>query len=355
MAFFTSDPAAPAAHQNALLDALANYADGTTTITGGAGGIQVPADDRWTILNTGGGDNQYVSGGNATTDVQLWLQGPDDSPGNGIDNMQAVLGFRTYNSGGTIFGIECKVADAYDQTLDFENQLNGSPSTFFNLQNANMDYWFYVTARRIIMVAHANPNYMSYYGGFMLPFARNDDDGVIREHPFPYYLGASYHIQAVPGVDNAGNRSMCDPGFGAARYRVRGTNLYRNVYNHQNVEAGDVDYHHDAVPFMWPYRSLNSSIQISSNSPDASEFYNDDFFNNMRPNDEGERALWECTLYDTEDRELVGILDGVFAIGGRGSPDLTPEQIVAIGGTDYRAFININRSNGRDWFCVRED
>jgi hypothetical protein len=79
----------------------------------------------------------------------------------------------------------------------------------------SIDYWFYVNNTRVIVIAKIGVYYISMYAGFFLPYA------LPAEYPYPYFIGATYPTLQPYNLNNAGMRSFCDPGQGAAYYMRR--------------------------------------------------------------------------------------------------------------------------------------
>lgn len=227
----------------------------------------------------------------------------------------------------------------YESGLDFGAQANSSPAKFFCLWNNAMDYWFYVNDWRIIVIAKIGSYYMSMYAGFFLPYA------LPAEWPFPYYIGATYATLQPYNLDNASMRSFCDPGANAACYMMRDTLNWRNISNSSSA-ASEVDYFfaRDGA-ITWPYRAF--SLFDSNTRNDDLQWY----MNDLRPPIGGAMPLWQVHIMDSLEYMNAGVLDGVFATGGfnRG-----PEQIVTVGGQDYRLFLNVGRSTPRHFFAVEE-
>lgn len=309
MAFTTGS----ATHHNDLLDKLRLYL----------------VAQGWTV-------DDYTAGATPTDVAFLAVTGPGSLGGE-----QPKVSIQTaFNTGTNAYAWAVGAYPQYDDALPFGLQVLNSPLAYLLLWNGTIDYWFYVNDRRFIVVAKIGTHYMSLYAGFFLPFALPD------EYRFPYYVGAS-HVSLQPyNLNNAGVRSFADPGRGAAYYMRRagadwgGFANAENTFNVLDAFAGQ------SGPVVWPYRGFSAEGRFESTTDIAWSF-----LQRMRPLANGRMPMWQCTIMDSTDRAVQGILDGVFATSGFGR---VPEQLVTVGADDYRLFISASKDTPKHYFAVEE-
>lgn len=309
MAFTTGT----ASNHNDLLDKLQAY-----LVTQG-----------WTI-------DDYTAGVAATDNAFLALTGPgslgSEQPKVSIDTV--------FNTGTNSYAWRLGAYPQYDDALPFGLQVLNSPLTYLLLWDGTMDYWFYVNDRRFIVIAKIGTHYMSLYAGFFLPY------GLPEEYPFPYYVGASYIELAPYNLNNAGVRSFADPGTNAAHYMRRSSADWGGLRNSSRATNLIDSYSPQDGPIMWPYRLFGLQ-----DATDASSEVAWSYFQRMRPLANGRMPMWQCTIMDSVDRSVQGVLDGVFATSGFGR---IPEQIVTAEGQDYRLFIAASKDTPKHYFAVEE-
>lgn len=284
----------------------------------------------WTV-------DEWVDGGDTVTLSRLCVRAPGNIGGQ-QPKMAIELQFDTPTNA---YAWAITAYPNYDSGLGFGLQENCSPIAYLCLWANTMDYWFYVNDTRLIVIAKIGTYYMSAYSGFFLPYALPD------EYPYPYFVGASYSDKQPYNLANAGMRSFCDPGDGAASYMRReglDWGLFRNSLKAANADDSYSSYE---GPVVWPYRTFPSA-------PQEDNYYDiaHTLLHMLRPAVGGVMPLWQCQLMDAGDRVLPGILDGVFATGGF---NRAPEQIVSVGADDYRLFINVHRNTPKGYFAVLEE
>jgi len=285
----------------------------------------------WTI-------DQFSLGATLTDPSTLIVTGPGPVGGQPVHiSMQTEA-----DSGLNAYAWKFGAHPDYDPGLPFGAQLNNSTIHYFLLWPNEMDYWFYVNDRRFIVVAKIGVYYMSMYAGFFLPYALPD------EYPFPYYLGATFNSLQVYNLANAGMRSFADPGTAAATYLSREDMTWQDIKT-SNQSANTVDSYSGLGTqgaFIWPYRGPMAEGTVNTGTEIAWSF-----FRNMRPLANGKMPMWQATIVDIASRTMAGVLDDVFVTGGF---NRVPEQVVDVGGEDYRLFITINRNTPKHYFAIRE-
>lgn len=160
------------------------------------------------------------------------------------------VNFQTFGDAfNDIFTWRVRGATAYNGGATFETQPNTGPRSILVLSDNAMNYWFYVSDRRIIVVVQVGVAYFAMYAGFFLPYATP------LEYPFPLYIAATSDIDVGPAVLNAGYRNFADPG-GLAAYIRDFSGIWREVRNHGFAAAQEDSYQNlsGSQPYtMWPY------------------------------------------------------------------------------------------------------
>lgn len=149
-------------------------------------------------------------------------------------------------------------ATSYDNTQPIMAQPNASPQrVYFRATNNAMNYWFYISDRRIIVVIQAATSFFAMYAGFFLPFSSPLD------YPFPLYIAATSINQESIATLNAGSRNFADPGgensnseLGlSAAYLRDQTGQWFRVQNHsvQSNQDDQFDPDNPGVYYTHPY------------------------------------------------------------------------------------------------------
>lgn len=276
--------------------------------------------------------------GYITTDLaSLNLQGP----GNGAGSEVYVNIDTPSSSGDGFYAWRMYGATGYQASIAHGSQPGAGGPVYFNLAQTSISYWFYANARRFIVIAKSGTNYMSLYAGFMLPNA------LPSEYPQPNCILASYPTLDSPGVNNARNSSIADPGDGAAIYYRRSTGIWEPIAN-QNSSTSSVLPKTGARAFMWPHKTgRGSATSVQTNLDD----WNPGGFHNMKTNSLGESVLIQCQIFDLSVGVAVGALEGVYSTTGFGR---TTEQTLTSGSRTWRLFQRVNRNNPGDFFAVEE-
>lgn len=264
-----------------------------------------------------------------------------EGPGNGA-SARVYVNIETFNNVGSnhytwkVFG-----ATSYSAGVGFPSQVNASPEVHFLLANTTLEYWIQSSTRRFMVEARSGSNYLSMYAGFMLPFA------LPSEYPFPLAIIASYPTAALPGVANARNSSIADPGDAAAHYLRRSALTWRAIRNQGNAGTS-ISPVTGQRAFMWPAKS---SMGTSASAGDA-DLWNSGGWENMKTNFNSEAPLVRCTLIDTFEAAAVAALEGVFMTTGFGR---SAEQALTVGGRTFRLFQRAGRTGPGDFFAVEEE
>jgi len=283
----------------------------------------------WTV-------NNWIAGG-VLAQAQLDVAAPGS-----VGGEQPKISIRTgWNIAANSYGWELCAYPNYNPASEFGLQEQNSPSTWLCLWQNTLDYWFYVNDRRFIVVANIGTFYMSAYAGFFLPYA------LPAEYPFPYFVGATFPTLQPYNLNNSAMRSFCDPGISAASYQRRESMEWALLKNVNSVGNGVDSYSTYDGPVIWPYRTCHAD----NNTFDNAASLEWSFFHRMRPLANGKMPLWQCTIVDSWDETVPGVLDGVFATGGF---NRVPEQIVTVDAQDYRLFIAAGKDSPKHYFAIEE-
>jgi len=279
----------------------------------------------WTELD-------YDTDGDDEVSDILYLEGP------GITMDEKVyVQIRTHAVVDDLFyGWEGRCAVAFSPGLDFENQPGVSPATYMNLDDATINYTFYINDGRIIIIARISTFVMSMYLGFFLPFANP------TEYPYPLYaFGSNASIKRYTNVVNQ-DRGLAGPGENCAYVRAAG-GAWTPVWNYNDNASFEVP--HDANGYsLWPlYTGQASSASDISHNID------------LRP-PQGEtdaHAFWPVHIFGSDvGLGIIGVLDGVFY-----GPNaiLNTSDTVDVGADTYTIYQSINRAGTTNFFYIKEE
>lgn len=236
------------------------------------------------------------------------------------------------------YGWKVRGATGYAAAVAWGAQANESPEVFYNLWPNTLDYWFYVNNRRFIVVAQIGVVYVSMYAGFFLPFA------LPAEYPFPLYIAGNMNALQEYNYGNAHSRFFVDPGINAAYYRRRLTGTWAALRNHSTSANLDDCFNENSV-HMWPFRCGRADTD------DDQTRWEYTAFQNMKPNLNGELAMFTPHIIDSYTQIISGALDGAYVTGGF---NRVPEQAVTFGARNFRLFPNIFRSRPKDFMAIEE-
>ena len=178
----------------------------------------------------------------------------DSSPAKAI-----YFGIQTYENVPTgYYNWDVKGFTGYNATSPetaFASQPGVSPDCYVPLQNATISYWFYVTGRRVCMVAKTGTAYQYMYCGFFDPLATDS------EYPYPMMImGSSYLVtQKFSDNDldyasstNPAGTSVTTPGQSHSAGYLRFTDgQWYGVKNHWNSSNTEATLTDDVVN-VWP-------------------------------------------------------------------------------------------------------
>jgi len=313
-----------ATDQNDLLSQLTNWLVGTVG---------------WTSLK-----QTLQTGAQGISSVSL--QAPGASSG------QVFLNFDTENNvAAAQYGIVIRGATAFSPGLPAASQLNVSPAVYLNLWQNAMSWWAYANDRRVIIIVRCSTVYVSAYAGFFLPW------GTPAQYPFPLVVAGDNAAPCVWSYSNSGRRMMCDPGAtgsGSSMWVRNPTGIW--IPGHNQVASANNDQVSGPMVYeaaqVWPWAVGVGSTQGARSS--WAGFQEGEAsgggLDQMVPTRQQEIFVWATMLLSSTESPF-GTLDGVFCAPGA---SLSSETIVNAGGRTFRAFQNIARTSGNDFFVVEE-
>jgi len=223
----------------------------------------------------------------------------------------------------------------------------GSSNGFFTpISNNTITYWFYANDRRVICIFKVGTNYSSLYAGLFLPYA------LPNEYRRPLYISGNHRAQSAITLANSSNSFIADPGQSAAQYMTM-ADLWVICSNRTDSTLPDPNLvSSTASAFLWPKKTeWHSGSSQSSTSASWSHWNNE----GMRPNLAGEMPLYQCQIVAPNENggkgALMGALDGVYDAPGF---NRIAEQTVTFGGSTFRLFPNMYRSNNPSFMAIEE-
>jgi hypothetical protein len=231
--------------------------------------------------------------------------------------------------------------------LGNEEGADGNNTRKLIFDSGSVDYWLYVNSLRIIVVVKSGASdYTSMYMGFGAAFAQPDDWG------FPLYIGGT--ADGFDAFGDIGNEQsvFCDPGNAAARVRLW-DNTWQSVQNRAESSVDNLIFtgsDYTIHPFSFGSGVGDGNFpycQMGDNDSGGSHF-----LDSLDPTEQDDLPIFACILQSRVYGNLMA-LSGVFAIPSGGL--LSPEQVLNIGGQDYRVFPNRTRRDGNNFYLIRED
>lgn len=320
---------------------------GASPDNGLTAGVQVPTDDRWTILANGGAMPSLPSSGFAT-DGEMYLQGPGSDPSD-----QIIVGVKTYRSAGAnVFGWDMRGFTAFNSALTFDTLPGTSPAVYAAFDDAAFDVWFWVDRRRIMALARVGTTDILVHLGFIQQF------GTRNQYPYPLLLGGSQTLNTSSfQTNNFGQSSLPDPCNGGAQLRwVDGS--WQSYRNYQSGSATRSTARITTGNVVWPHR--NSSTNDDGVDSFTAEANEDSIFEAFAVSSSlaissaeiGEYALFPAIL--TNGTQLVGRVDGLYTVYGLGlvSGDTITDNSESPA-VVYDVFANTWRTEPVDFIAIR--
>jgi len=252
--------------------------------------------------------------------------------------------------------LEMNYSTAFDAAIRSWGVQPGQAATSLDhiMGSGTVNYWFYLNSHRLIIVTQTGAaDYASTYIGFMGAFAHPD------YYPFPLVMSSTSNSRAT--VSSSGDNmfsSMADPGFGCLVVKkwdnvdYAGGNRPQDVTDNRQTQGAN-----PTLPMLWPahFGGTDNNIRWPINKgcgTSTSLYSTQHLFEYLVATQQGDLPLLPCTVFDKTHGNL-GVLTGVFAIPSAGI--LSPQQVLTIGGQDYRVFPNRSRRNFASWFAIKEE
>lgn len=292
--------------------------------------------------------------------------------GSGADEIY--VGVQTYfRSSSGAHNWELAGFTGFDNGLDFDEQPGISPGrrdsgneggAFVPLTDQQIDYWFYVNARRIIVIAKIGSTYVNCYLGFVNPF------GTTSEFPYPLVIAGCTTDDETPfGSNRVGFSGLTDPIRHSQSDSIQGPMLYRNTdggwLGFQNGEEDGSDRNAETERCVLPAGRPSTPIAPRNNWYGNNLDYQDFIPNSNNPGNPF--LIWVPTTMAGGDLyipipatlamrdpsvNLIGQLDDVFWISA--FPGIVSEDTITIGLDTYRIFQNCNRTEQFTFLAIRE-
>ncbi len=275
-----------------------------------------------------------------TSDINFVLRAPGGSSGNEFffyaQSMDDV--------GNGLYSWKINGSIDWDADLLIGGQEMISPNVYVNLWQNDIDYWFYGSSRRVIVIAKVNTSYVSMYAGCFLPFA------LPSQYTKPFMIAANGNSFVSYDAALTINRMIADPGDQTAFYLNRSFNEWIAIQNHASPGSAEVNFYQAPASLMWPHRSIRNSPTDVSGTPQSWSYSG---LSVMRPPTTGEMPQFLCHILSISERKYVGALDGVYSIPGF---NMTSEQLISYGSpaSNFRAFQNVFRTTPRDFMAIEE-
>ena len=314
-----------------------------------------------------------------------WALNRDDTPGgemevmlqgDGGGSMQIYVGIRSFNDGGGsgAFNWELAGFSGFNTLSPWESQPGVSPGrwetpengAYVPLRNASIDYWFFVSNRRIIVIAKMGTTYVNMYLGLINQYGTN------TEYPYPLAVfGCSSLWNKLFSSSSGGFSGMVDPIRHNAGSPTQGPAFIRNVagdwkpvINGQEV-SGSRGESNDVI--CWPCGRVNISDFASEDRASNGNVDMADWIPTTgSPGTPTRRLLQTPTdqfmpippiiMMTDPNVALFGTLDNVAWVSSVGDPaNLVSEDIVTIDGDDWIVFQNCNRTEIFNFFLVKKE
>lgn len=274
----------------------------------------VSAGQAWTLLSG------PSSGTPAATD-ELVFSGPGLA---GNDDIR--VGLKFYANAGLGYYNVGVVGLTTSGVADIETQPGASTPHWMLLLNSPMAYWFIANGRSFKVVVRAGANYPQMYAGFILPEHLPDD------WPYPLFVGAC-------AWDRVASNSSDTPSNSAYWNGVSEGTIVTARATGSLCDAGR----------MWRPVSNRSTGSSDTSHVHTGHWYAPFFNQTLRQSLTDQPILSQGLLFSNDTtigRNTYGRFDGVFYLPSFGS---TPEQVIAVDGTQYLAVPNVFRTTDGDY------
>lgn len=286
----------------------------------------IPGPQQWTELKyepgvpeAGKPMNVNTGYGNATYANELYMKAPGLA---GADEI-FINFFTHYNEDSDYYNMSMAGALGFENLETFDSQPGKGSGVCMALWQFQIPYWIVADGRRMILVCKISTNYMSWHGGFILPYATP------AEYPYPLYIAGPY-IQngAIRWSSESHNhRSFFDP-YNGYMYTVEGTwLLIQNKYSSSGNEASPGNSN------IWPYTE-NYAINIRQSPGDI-------------------YPLLPMVMHTNQNGgNVYGEIAGAFWTPGFANAS---ENVIVVNGTDYVVIQDVYRTSNQDYFALKLD
>jgi len=288
----------------------------------------------------------------------LNLQGPGNS------TLQPVfVNISTVNNNITpSYGWQVSCSLNFNSALGWGFQPLESPQPYLNLWENNINYWFFVSNRRIIVIAQVSTLFMSMHAGMFLPW------GNPQQYPAPLLVCGDFYKPVNWSVTDTGRRMMVDCGGGpipgGGPTPVLGAGWTRDpngtwVSVQNEVLTGSANDQSLGIQNpglfsqIWPWASGGGGGNTDPRygwGPYYAGQARGGALDAFVPTAQGERFVWPTQILYGAGAPL-GTIEGVYATFGAG---LSSAATVTVGSRNFLAFQNIARTSGNDFFLVEE-
>ena len=202
--------------------------------------ISAPAGANWVV-------ERDTSGG-APDQVEMIFKGD----GGATDEIY--WGVETYYDAGAVrYNWRIKAFTGFNTLQTFDLQPNPSGDSYIPLRNESMDYWFYVTGRRVCMVVKTATSYQFMYAGFLDTYATPD------EYPYPMMImGSSGTSTTVYNSNSLHYASAIHPASNLAYLRDI-TGEWLVLQNFGGTTSESVIIGGSGSASIWPMSSSNNA------------------------------------------------------------------------------------------------
>lgn len=242
------------------------------------------------------------------------------------------------------FNLEIAALDGYQAGANLYAQPGCQANLYLPLQNSSTPYWFVINGRRAIIVVKIGSQYECAYLGFY------DSYFTPAQLPYPIAIGGSLALNVVAS----------QPNWDSVSWRWSNATDQHRAFTHSDPNTSSVSttserHQMRARRIDGTWRGFSSSHADNFQTiPDPTEGfilpYTGDF-QLLDVNLDGSYILMPVVLCDAGPN-ILGELDGVFAISGQGN---TAETLHKRGQINHLVIQNINRTDRSDWLAVALD
>lgn len=293
-----------------------------------------------------------VSGADLSNDVWTW-EGP------GYDASRRVyISLRGHNHISRVgANIELIFHTGFDPAFSNPYDMPGTPIEVASipLSAGESEYWIYANNHRLVIVVRGGAgDYSSGYVGFMGAFTPPE------YYPFPLIAVGSAPSWLFTGNSPANNRlsSIVDPGDGCGHLALwTGVTYPCGNRESSTLTDGIQNNVSGSRAWCWPcytggtMGTIGNPVWPTNAGTGGSHRGYQRVIDYIVPTEQMELPLFPCIVqYSTYGN--LGTLTDVFVIPSGGF--LGPEQVITLGGDNYRVFANRLRRGNGDFFAIRE-